>query len=272
MSCDPPNAPNGFFGNSVTKNPKKPNESLNFCFTFNNYDDSKLNEYNKALYALGKVIYCKEVGDSGTPHLQGFLSLPKKKSINSVVNLVGIRGIHFIQCRGSDKQNIAYCTKTGTEIYSNFYEALEPLSVISVLRPWQLELEKLLVGSCDNDRLIHWYWESIGNVGKSAFCKYLIHKYKAIYIDEGKKADLMNIIFNVEVINSKSIICIDIPRDNGNKCSYKSLESIKNGIICNTKYETGSRIFNSPHVVVFSNLPPEEDRMSADKWHIVEII
>lgn len=260
------------FGNSESKTPKKDKEVKKYCFTFNNYDNSKIDEYKKSLFPLGKVIFSKEVGESGTPHLQGYINLIKKKSISGLVKCAGIHGMHFIPCKGSEEQNVEYCIKDGGECYSNFYEPEEPLRIISILRPWQLELEKLLVGPCDNDRLIHWYWEPVGNVGKSAFCKYLIHKYKAIYIDEGKKSDLMNIIFNVKVINSKSIVCIDIPRDNGNKCSYKSLESIKTGTICNTKYETGSRIFNSPHVVVFSNLPPEEERMSADKWHIVEIV
>ena len=258
-------------GNTRPDSSKRPKESKVFTFTWNNYDVTKLEKLNDTLSSLGRWLYGFEVGEEGTPHLQGWVGIPKKKTWASFVKCVGIPETHIEIAGGSEEQNIKYCSKDGN-IKSNFYELPEPLFIINVLRPWQLELEKLLVGPCTNDRLIHWYWEPVGNVGKSAFCKYLIHKYKAIYIDEGKKSDLMNIIFNVKVINSKSIVCIDIPRDNGNKCSYKSLESIKTGTICNTKYETGSRIFNSPHVVVFSNLPPEEERMSADKWHIVEIV
>jgi hypothetical protein len=58
---------------------------------------------------------------------------------------------------------------------------------------------------------------------------------------------------------------------NQNKVSYSSIECIKNGMITNTKYETGFKVFNPPHVVVFSNFPPDEEKLSADRWNIKEI-
>ena len=69
----------------------------------------------------------------------------------------------------------------------------------------------------------------------------------------------------------KSVIVIDVPRDNGNTVSYKAIEQIKNGMICNTKYETGMKLFNSPHIIIFANMPPEEHKLSADRWKIFEI-
>jgi len=47
------------------------------------------------------------------------------------------------------------------------------------------------------------------------------------------------------------------------------LESIKNGLIVNTKYETGSKLFNSPHIIVFSNMSPDVSAMSMDRWKII---
>lgn len=68
-------------------------------------------------------------------------------------------------------------------------------------------------------------------------------------------------------------IMLDIPRANNGNVSYASLESIKNGLVCNHKYETGTKVFNSPHVVVFANFPPvEPDKLSSDRWHIENLM
>ena len=65
-----------------------------------------------------------------------------------------------------------------------------------------------------------------------------------------------------------NLVVFDLPRNNGNKISYSALESIKNGLIVNTKYETGSKLFNSPHIIVFSNMQPDVTAMSGDRWVI----
>ena len=64
----------------------------------------------------------------------------------------------------------------------------------------------------------------------------------------------------------------DIPRANRGHISYASLECIKNGMVCNTKYETGVKIFNSPHVFIFANFPPDDEgQLSEDRWHIMKL-
>lgn len=80
----------------------------------------------------------------------------------------------------------------------------------------------------------------------------------------------MNIIFNADMDNCNCVM-IDIPRINKDCISYASLESIKNGLICNTKYETGSKVFNSPHLIIFANSPPNECKLSKDRWKITNL-
>lgn len=92
-----------------------------------------------------------------------------------------------------------------------------------------------------------------------------------VFIDEGKKGDLMNCIFNQDMDKDNTIVVFDIPRDNGNNVSYKSIESIKNGMIFNSKYETGYKLFNPPHLIVFANSPPDKSRLSSDRWKITQL-
>ena len=124
-----------------------------------------------------------------------------------------------------------------------------------------------------DDRSIYYFYEIEGNVGKSAFVKHLVHHHKALFIDEGKKSDIINLAYNTDMRLCELVI-LDVPRANGNKISYKTLESLKNGLICNTKYEPGNGIFNPPTIMIFSNFPPNKDDkgLSADRWKIAQII
>jgi len=55
--------------------------------------------------------------------------------------------------------------------------------------------------------------------------------------------------------------------------AYGEIEDIKNGFITNFKYETGSKKFNAPHVVIFSNDPPfDTTAFSKDRWKIHKIV
>lgn len=257
-------------GNTIPNSYKKPKEVKRYCFTLNNYTDKEFDEIKKtADTAMINYVIGKEVGESGTPHLQGYINMPKKKSLSAVIKLFKNKRIHFEQCRGSEKQNIDYCIEDG-DWCSNFYEEPEQLKLITNFKPWQEQILSIIKNSA-NERTVNWFWETEGGVGKSSFCKYLCAKHNAIYIDEGKKSDLINIIYNVKEINSKSIIVIDVPRDNGNNVSYKAIEQIKNGMICNTKYETGMKLFNSPHIIIFSNYYPDTSKLSKDRWNIVKI-
>jgi len=84
-----------------------------YCFTLNNYTED---EYNKIIEAAERStkywIIGKEVGDSGTPHLQGYFSLRRCGNLRHVRNLFGPR-IHFEVARGTARQNRQYCVKDG---------------------------------------------------------------------------------------------------------------------------------------------------------------
>lgn len=169
--------------------------------------------------------------------------------------------------------SLKYCTKEETRIagpWVHNYKISKPIVFIEPNRQYQTFILGIIEGEPD-PRSIHWFFDRTGNVGKSAFCKYLVGKKGALFIDEGTKANIVNMVYNfAQEIN---LIVVDVPRANKNKVSYKSLEAIKNGMIMNTKYETGQKMFNPPHIIVFSNFPPDvnNETVSADRMLVYEI-
>jgi len=101
--------------------------------------------------------------------------------------------------------------------------------------------------------------------------KYCVVKHRVLFCDGGKKSDLINLVFNQDMDLTRCVIW-DLPRSAMGNISYATLEAVKNGMVCNTKYETGVKIFNSPHIIVFANFPPDSPaQLSEDRWVIEEI-
>lgn len=146
------------------------------------------------------------------------------------------------------------------------------------LKKWQQEVFDLVsVRAKPFDRTVHWYWEGVGDAGKSWFAKYLKHLVPGTLVCQGKGHDIFNMVTNwkeeYDVI--PRCIVVDQPRSIDSKyISIGALEQLKNGLIFSGKYKGGEHSFWAPHVVVFSNVPPSEEqrlRLSPDRWHVVEI-
>jgi len=265
-----PIEPRGKDGN--IEHPSTPFDSktqlYKYDFVINNYTEEEVSQLKSTILKIAKkAIFGLEVGESGTPHIQGFISLLKKDRMTGLLKQKGFERASFRPCR-NEEALIAYCGKENVAFSMGFPI---PIKIISVLYPWQKKIEELFMTEPD-DRSVYWFWETKGNVGKSAFCKYMFVKYGVLIVRGGKLADIMNIVFNTDMEKCRMII-FDLPRGTGSKISYTSLEAIKDGFITNTKYETGCKAFNPPHLVVFANFEPDEmDRLSADRWKVSEIV
>lgn len=85
----------------------------NWVFTLNNYDDKDLMEFNTWVPEKCKyVAYAKEVGEQGTPHLQGFVSTAQPKQRLAYMKKLQDRA-HWEVMRGSFEDNEKYCSKQG---------------------------------------------------------------------------------------------------------------------------------------------------------------
>lgn len=251
---------------------KQSTQYLALCFTYNNYklaDLEILETTFKQFKKTKKFVFQQEVGKNGTPHIQGSIWFTSKTRHEE---LKLSKTIHWEKMRNSEASE-KYCQKSETSLANSkpvIYGFPKPLKIIETLYPWQEAIE-LLFKTEPDDRKVYWYWEGEGNKGKSAFVKYMVVKHGCLFCDGGKKSDLINLVFNNDMDACKCIIW-DIPRSAKGNVSYSTLESIKNGLICNTKYETGVKAFNPPHIFVFANFPPDdESQLSSDRWIITEL-
>lgn len=85
-------------------------KARSWCFTLNNWEDSALT----LLDALEckYLVYGKETGEEGTPHLQGFIMFPNAITFNSVKAKLP-PGCHIEAAKGTPKQAADYCKKDG---------------------------------------------------------------------------------------------------------------------------------------------------------------
>jgi len=143
----------------------------------------------------------------------------------------------------------------------------EPTREALVPRPgWQMDLCLVLNGPVDKRKVI-WYWEHSGNVGKSYFAlNYSSSDGRFGYVvTGGRHADIFYAYKN------EPVIFFDWARDQEESFPYRVVEAFKNGYFLNTKYESVARRFAVPHVVIFSNFPPDRSKLSEDRWIIKEL-
>lgn len=83
----------------------------NFVFTVNNYTDVEKSNVNEFAARCRYLVYGEEVGESGTPHLQGYAELTRLTRFNKIKEL--LPRAHIEKRRGTAKQAAQYCKKEG---------------------------------------------------------------------------------------------------------------------------------------------------------------
>nr|UOF81644.1 rep protein [Cressdnaviricota sp.] len=84
-----------------------------WCFTLNNYTDKDIESLHTAIPDwVDYIIYGKEKGAQGTPHLQGYIEVSQPLGMKRLKLYLGDR-VHLEVRRGSQAQAIKYCKKDG---------------------------------------------------------------------------------------------------------------------------------------------------------------
>ena len=238
-----------------------------YDLVLNNWTDA---EYNAIISKLSekcaKFIVGKEIGEEGTPHLQCAITLKVKERITGITKWTGFTRCSLRETR-NDEALSEYCRKGGDFVSFGYPK---PLKLITVLRPWQQDVKDLVIQEPD-DRTITWIWGAKGGEGKTQLAKYLCYHHNALYAAGSKTADIMNLVFNSDM-DKHRIVIWNMPRDTDQwGIKYTQLEQVKDGIIFNGKYETGMKLYNSPHIVVFANFAPDGSKMSEDRWKVITL-
>jgi len=134
--------------------------------------------------------------------------------------------------------------------------------LVGDLRPWQNWLKELVDKEADT-RSIFWFYDEAGGNGKSWMTKWLRQERNAFSSTGGKKADV------AYAYNYEKIIIFDFARRQKEFVNYEVMEDLKNGRITSGKYQSVTKEFDHPHVLVFANFKPDMSAWTKDRYHII---
>lgn len=238
--------------------------------TINNPDSDTVNTWRMGVNGDKSVSQLEEGEEKKTPHIQAYVYYKNPKKFSQMKKL-------FPRARIETVRNIAasiqYCSKEESRLKGPWFHNIKQpikLKCITKLRKWQDKLAKKLEKE-PNDRTINWLWEPNGGSGKTAMARWLAIRQGAIVVG-GKASDAKYAISEQVAKGSyPRIVVFTFSRTYERFVSYQAMEEIKDGIFFNNKYESKQCIFNPPHVVVFANFPPDEEKLSRDRWNIEEL-
>jgi Putative viral replication protein len=261
------------------------------------------------------MVFGKEVGAQGTPHLQGTVCLQSRKRLQQVTAIVGqahcsitrylLQSIEYCKKDGdftewgkvpntgsrdekrSDLEDFKASVKEGVtsmkilrEMHSGVC-AQYPRFVLDYiadlrekvtvdahpLREWQQALNAQLLLPPDPRKII-FVIDRTGNQGKSWFARYYDDMHDNVQIIvPGKKADM-----SYTVKEDTRVFFMDCPRSKqGDFIQYDFLEELKNGYVFSPKYESRLKKMKTPHIVVMMNETPDMEKLSEDRYEIIEL-
>lgn len=262
----------GIEGNTKTSIP----ESKKWTFTANNYTKEVIDEFCSICSNLGKYFFGYEVGESGTPHLQGFIELTTKSRPLTKFKGAGAAKWHWEKMKGSIDQSITYCSKDGNidTNHEEWRKKCKPKKKLGckqhekiVLRKWQVQCEQIIQELALDDRKILWVWDD-GNTGKSTFGRYLVEEYNTLQVNGAKKYTLSTIF---QMKDKPELIVYALARSQEGYVSYEALEQIRDGLFFSGFGTKGTGMCNMgfhPVVVVLCNFAPQMSALSEDRWMI----
>lgn len=256
-------------GNTITPAVKRESCKKRYCFTLNNYNNDDLvlmvNHFkiNEDKYIIGE-----EIGEQGTPHLQGYVEFNKRKRL-SQLKIINNK-CHWEIAKGNKNDNIKYCSKDN-KYHTNFKiprKFIWPSE--TEWYPWQKEILKIISTIPDN-RTIYWYWSAEGKTGKTTFTNYLAVTHNAILCPSKTNDAFHRIAKAFDENEAIDLVVFDVPRCSIEFINYSVIEKIKDGQVVSGKYEGAQCVFPSPHVIIFANEQPSYSQLSSDRWVVTNI-
>lgn len=114
-----------------------------WCFTLNNPTQAEKDSLFQHADCFVYKVIGREVGASGTPHLQGFFILETKLRLRQVKALAGLARAHLEVSRGTPQEASQYCKKDGDyEEYGTLPQQQGRRTDFEALKEWIKEQER----------------------------------------------------------------------------------------------------------------------------------
>lgn len=121
-----------------------PIQSRRWCFTLNNHTDLDQERLLEVLPLTKYLVFGNEVGDNGTPHLQGFVIFNSARSRQNAKDVLGSQRYHLEIARGTSKQASDYCKKDGDYVeHGSFPSTQGKRSDWELYKEWCVDLGRL---------------------------------------------------------------------------------------------------------------------------------
>jgi len=206
-----------------------------------------------------------EKAKSGFLHWQGNFSLITKEYFQTVKNRFPC-SIHLEATKHVFKA-VEYCQKNDSRIEGPYNEKSTFVTTITYeqMYKWQKDVIDY-INKPVHPRELLWIYDNAGAKGKTSLAKYLCVHHNACFLSNGKTSDI-----SFAIGDDVKIVVINFTRDNEERINYGSIEAIKDGMVFSGKYESKSKIFDPPHIIIFANFSPRLESMSLDRWNIINL-
>lgn len=208
-----------------------------------------------------------EYGEDKKPHFQGFFRLEWKKRLTQLKNIC--ETTHWEGMKGTFKRNFQYCMKECPEKWWTNLVLPKRLKWPEWY-DWQREILTIMEGEPD-DRTIYWVWDATGSRGKTTLMKYMISVKKAVGVVNKSNDALHLAAKHLEKEGTIHTVVYNITRSQEGRINYGLIEQLKDGLILSGKYEGCMEIIACPHVFIFANWEPDYDKMSLDRWKVIDL-
>jgi hypothetical protein len=230
------------------------------------------------------VFQLERGAETGYLHYQGRISLKKEKRHSEIMKLwtawhanglVKIPFPNYFQptIKEESKGDAFYQQKLDTRVEGPWKDDDEVKILTRQLRtfigyelyPWQQKVLDMV--KTYDERKINVIYDTEGGLGKSVFVEWLEFKDLAFEVPPFRQMeDIMAFVMSFKIYPA---YLIDMPR--GMKKDklgefYSGIESIKNGLAYDKRYEGKKKRFDRPAVVIFTNTLPDFNLLSRDRW------
>lgn len=230
----------------------------------------------KLLKKCKKWVFQKEAGEEdGYLHWQGQVALKSKARLASMVGKKNwLPGCHWSVAHDVDDWD--YAEKEETRVDGPWSDdTMRPVKLTRPSRefeakekyPWQRDIMAMV--EVYEERILDVIYDPDGCRGKTTLARYLAETNQAFAIPPLNDGNI--VMQYASAYPNKKMYMIDMPKAMDKRRLadlYCGIESLKNGIVYETRYEAKQTFMDPPRVIVFTNSRPNSEYLSYDRWRI----